>query len=225
MEENSNGHEHFDASWGEVIRTYYELMDDLLLYLTPAAQIVYQHLFRLSHVRQSPFAKGRYEELAVQCRISLRTLQRALKGLRQKKLVSTVWHSHGATTFTVRLLSQLSQRPAFLPRRKRGEFPSSLQTRPLRPPVYDAFSPEDRALFIDCKQCLGPARLNDVTEVAVEWLTARCEGNPEAFSDELLRDKIDEPIFNEVFGPERRKPYEGLFKHLYQGFEDELCQT
>jgi hypothetical protein len=91
---------------------------------------------------------------------------------------------------------------------------SPLLTKPLRPPVYDAFLPEDRALFIDCKQRLGPARLNEVTKAAVEWLTERCDGNPEAFSDELLRDKIDEFIFNEVFRPERRRQYEHLFFHL-----------
>ncbi len=85
-----------------------------------------------------------------------------------------------------------------------------------RPPIYDAFSPEDRALFVECKQRLGPIRMNELTDTAVEWLTERARGNPELFTDEVLRDKIDELIFSEVFGPERRRPYEGLFMHLYQ---------
>jgi hypothetical protein len=31
------------------------------------------------------------------------------------------------------------------------------------------------------------------------------------FTDEVLRDEVDELVFYEVFGPERRKPYERLF--------------
>jgi hypothetical protein len=58
-------------------------------------------------------------------------------------------------------------------------------------------------------------RLNELTEQAVEWLTARTGGDPEAFSDDVLRDKVDALIFDEVFGPERRKPYEYLFSHLH----------
>ncbi len=58
-------------------------------------------------------------------------------------------------------------------------------------------------------------RLNELTETAVDWLTERCGGDLEAFSDALLRDKVDELVFYEVFGPERRKPYEQLFTHLH----------
>jgi hypothetical protein len=58
--------------------------------------------------------------------------------------------------------------------------------------------------------------LNELTEQAVEWLTERCDRDPEAFSDDLLRDKVDELIFDDVFGADRRKPYERLFVHLYQ---------
>jgi hypothetical protein len=85
----------------------------------------------------------------------------------------------------------------------------------LRPPIYDAFTPEDRALFIGCKQRLGPARLNELTEAAVEWLTNHFHGDPEAFSDVLLRDKVDELVFQELFGADRRRPYEPLFAHLW----------
>jgi len=56
--------------------------------------------------------------------------------------------------------------------------------------------------------------MNELTETAVEWLTERAGGDPEAFTDEVLRDKVDELIFYEVFGPERRRPYEHLFAHL-----------
>ena len=58
--------------------------------------------------------------------------------------------------------------------------------------------------------------MNELTEAAVEWLSERAGGDPNVFSDELLRDKVDELIFNDVFGADRRKPYERLFAHLYQ---------
>lgn len=212
MEENARPHGEFTGQWAEVVRAYCELMDEVMPYLSPAEQSVYQRLFRLSHVQRSPFTKCRYEDLAAQCCLSLSTVRRAIKGLRTKTLIKTVWESKSGTTFVVQLLSTLPHRPSFLPRRGRGSSPP-LQ-RLSRPPIYDTFTPEDRALFIDCKQRLGPTRLNELTEAAVEWLSERCGGDPEAFSDELLRDKIDELVFDEIFGPERRKPYEHLFAHI-----------
>jgi hypothetical protein len=212
VEENARHNGEFDGHWAEVVRAYCELMDDVIPHLPPAEQSLYQRLFRLSHVQQSPFTKCRYEDLAAQCGVSVSTVRRAVKGLRTKTLIKTVWESKNGTTFIVQLLSTLSHRPSFLPRRGREASPP-LQ-RSSRPPIYDAFTPEDRALFIDCKQRLGPVRLNELTEAAVEWLTEYCGGDPEAFSDELLRDKIDELVFDEIFGPERRKPYEHLFARL-----------
>lgn len=141
-------------------------------------------------------------------------MRRAVKGLRTKHLLKTVWESKSGTTFVVQLLSTLPHRPGFLPRRRRDLSPPLQQLS--RPPIYDAFTAEDRALFIDCKQRLGPARLNELTEVAVEWLADRANGDPDSGSDELLRDKVDELVFNEAFGPERRKPYEHLFSHLHR---------
>jgi hypothetical protein len=214
VEENSHSNKEFDGHWAAVVRTYCELMDEVMPYLPPAEQSLYHRLFRRSHVRQSAFTKCRYTDLAVQCGLSVSTVRRAVKGLRTKQLIKTVWESKSGTTFVVQLLSTLPHRPAFLPRRRR-EVPPSL-SRASRPPVYDAFSPDDRALFVDCKQRLGPVRMNELIKMAVEWLTERAGGDPEAFSDEVLRDKVDELIFYEVFGPERRSPYEGLFMHLYQ---------
>jgi len=86
----------------------------------------------------------------------------------------------------------------------------------MRPPVYDAFSHEDRELFLACKRSLSPGYLNELTDQAVEWLTERANGDPEAFADDLLRDKVDELIFREVFGVERGRRYERLFTHLYR---------
>jgi len=214
VEENGCSNGEFGGHWATVVRAYCELMDAVIPHLPPAEQSLYHRLFRLSHVQQSPCTKCRYEELAAQCGLSLSTVRRAVKGLRTKTLIKTVWESKNGTTFVVQLLSTLSHRPSFLPRRGRAASPSLALLS--RPPIYDAFSPEDRALFVECKQRLGPIRMNELTDTAVEWLTERARGNPELFTDEVLRDKIDELIFSEVFGPERRRPYEGLFMHLYQ---------
>ena len=214
MEENGRSITQFRGHWADVVRAYCEVMDEVIPYLPPAEQSVYQRLFRLSHVQESPFAKCRYEDLAVQCGVSVSTVRRAVKGLRTKTLLKTVWESKTGTTFVVQLLSTLPRRPSFLPRLRRGVSPTLQQ--PSRPPIYDAFTPEDRALFIDCKQRLGPGRLNELTEAAVEWLTNRSHGDPEAFSDDLLRDKVDELVFLELFGADRRQPYEPLFAHLWE---------
>jgi hypothetical protein len=212
VEENGRPNGEFGGHWAEVVRAYCELMDEVVPHLPPAEQSVYQRLFRLSHVQQSPFTKCRYEDVAAQCGVSVSTVRRAVKGLRTKTLIKTVWESKSGTTFVVQLLSTLPHRPGFLPRRRQGASPPLRQ--PSRPPIYDAFTPEDRALFISCKQRLSPVRLNELTEQAVEWLTERCGGDPEAFADEALRDKVDELILEEVFGPERQKPYEHLFEHF-----------
>src|SRR5262245_2379760 len=216
MKDLVNGQSLLDTSVTEVVHALCTISDELLPHLKPAEQIVYLRLFRLSYMRQNPYTRCRYEDIATQCGLSLRTLQRALKGLRQKKLVSTVWQSHGATTFSVQNYAVLTYRPAFLPRRRRNPGFEPLTPPKTRPPVYDAFSREDRELFLACKRSLSPQHLNDLTEQAVEWLTARNDGDPEAFSDDLLRDKVDELVFQTLFGPERQKPYEALFQHLYE---------
>jgi hypothetical protein len=82
--------------------------------------------------------------------------------------------------------------------------------------VYDAFTPDDRELFLTCKRSLSPERLNTLTEDAVEWLRAQAHGDSTAFSDEALRNKVDELVFREVFGSERRESYESLFTHIQQ---------
>jgi len=216
MAENARPDGHGAAPWAEVVQAYCQLMDDVMPHLPHHEQIVYQRLFRLSHVQQSPFVRCRYEDLAPQCGVSLSTVRRAVKGLRAKHLVKTLWQSHSGTTFHVQLLSSLPHRPAFLPRRRHGELPSPVLPRPSRPPVYDAFSLEDRELFIACKRALSPARLNELTDEAVDWLTERAGEDPAAFDDERLRDKVDELIFREIFGVDRQERYQSLFDHLYQ---------
>jgi hypothetical protein len=204
---------------GEFVSTYERLMDEVMPSLPAAEQVVYHRLFRLSYGHRNPYAQCRYEDLALACGLSLRTLQRALKGLKHKQVVKTVWQSHGATTFTVRLPWELARTPSFLPRHARVGAPSPSRLTLATPPVYDAFTPDDRQLFVTCKRSLSPDRLNTVTEEAVEWLSTQAHGDPTAFSDERLRDKVDELVFYEVFGPERRERYEQFFRHLYRSPE------
>jgi hypothetical protein len=215
MEQNESATGQLDGTWREFVSKYQRLMDEVMPYLTVAEQVVYHRLFRLSHGRHSEYVQCRYEELALHCGLSLRTMQRALTGLKQKQVVKTVWQSHGATTFTVRLPWELARTPAFLPRHSRRGALSHSRLALATPPVYDAFTPEDRELFLTCKRSLSPDRLNTLTEEAVEWLSEQAHGDPNAFSDELLRDKVDELVFYEVFGTDRRSRYEALFRHLY----------
>lgn len=221
MEQNTSTEEQLAPSWSEFLRDYQRLMDDVMPYLPVAEQVLYHRLFHQSHGRRSPYVQCRYDELAKLCGLSVRTLQRAMKGLKHKQVVKTVWHSHGATTFTVRLPWELARKPAFLPRQERLLAPSPARFALATPPVYDTFTPADRALFLTCKRSLSPERLNAFTEEAVEWLSAQAHGDPTAFSDELLRDKVDELIFHEVFGPERQTAYSELFRHVYRGTETE----
>ena len=214
MEENARLSQGLLGQWADVVRAYCELMDEVIPHLPPAEQSLYHRLFRLSHAQRSGVCRCCYEDLARMCGLSLSTVRRSVKGLRTKQLIKTVWESKTGTTFMVQLLSTLPKRPAFLPRRVRETPPAP--PRLSQSPIYDAFSLEDRTLFISCKQRLGPVRLNELTEQAVGWLTERAGGDPEAFSDEVLRDKVDELIFDEVFGPERQKPYKGLFEHLHR---------
>jgi len=134
MEQNVRMYGELAGGWGEVVQAYCEFMDDAPPYLAPAEQIVYQRLFRPVTRASESLTKSRYEDLAAHCGLSLRTLQRALKGLRQKKLVKTVWQSHGTTTFHVQLLSTFPHRPAFLPRQRRGAAPSPPLFHTMRPP-------------------------------------------------------------------------------------------
>lgn len=215
MEQNESVDGQFSGAWGEFVSKYQRLLDEVMPCLTVAEQVVYHRLFRLSHGRRSEYVKCRYEELALYCGLSMRTMQRALKSLKQKQVVKTVWQSHGATTFTVRLPWELARKPTFLSHHSRLVALSPSRSALATPPVYDAFTTEDRELFLTCKRSLSPERLNALTEEAVEWLSERAHGDPTAFSDEVLRDKVDELVFQEVFGTDRRVRYEALFSHVY----------
>jgi hypothetical protein len=59
------------VNWRLVGRAYLELVDDVMPYLTPAEQLTYQRLFRLSHARGLDFVTCRYSDRAQQCGLSL----------------------------------------------------------------------------------------------------------------------------------------------------------
>ncbi len=50
--------------WAEVVRQYSEIMEEVMTYLSPAEQVVYHRLFRLSHARGLDFTTCRYLDLA-----------------------------------------------------------------------------------------------------------------------------------------------------------------
>src|SRR5215470_16107547 len=93
VEENGRANGDFGNHWTAVVRAYCELMNEVMPHLPLAEQCVYQRLFRLSHVQQSPFTKSRYEDVAAQCGVSVSTVRRAVKGLRTKHVLKSVWES------------------------------------------------------------------------------------------------------------------------------------
>src|SRR5262249_30560546 len=100
--------------------------------------------------------------------------QRALKGLKHKQVAKTVWQSHGATTFTVYLVSQRHHRPAFLPRkRSSGQFSPPLALK--KPLVFDSFRLEAQDLSLTRKRSLSPEQLNELPQAATEWRTEKAE--------------------------------------------------
>jgi hypothetical protein len=54
MEENDRPNREFGGHWAAVVRRHCELIKDAIPYLALAEQNVYQRLFPLSHVQQSP---------------------------------------------------------------------------------------------------------------------------------------------------------------------------
>jgi hypothetical protein len=179
-------------------RLYHEMMERVMPYLTPAEQSVYHRLFYLTHVQGVDHVSIRYEDLARACNISFSGIQRIVKTLKAKKLLKTTWQQKSTTTFVV-LITPLSPRPS--------------RRAPHKPSVYDSFSPDDRELFLTCKRAMNPRRLTEIEKEAADWLADRYE----EYSEDFLRDKIDEFIMGETFGPARTRKYEPLFMHLYRG--------
>ena len=145
------------------------------------------------------FCHARYLELCEGANVSVSTLKRALAGLRAKGLVTVQWNAKSSSLFTVATKS-------LAPRKVKAQIRAT-------PAVYNSFIEEDRELFLSCKQGLSPVRIGELTTQANEWLADRWED----YTDVDVRDKIDELVFREIFGPEKQEKYEDLFERLYQG--------
>jgi len=173
------------------------ICEAILPYLPIAEQVVYFRLCYVTHFQGSDRVSLRYEDLARTCNLSLSALQKALKGLRNKKLVTTTWNQKSPTLFLVHIVSLTPQKP-----------------KPTTPPraIYDRFSADDRMLFLTAKRSLSAYQLAALEKEAAEWLDTRFEDHDDTF----LRDKLDELILQRTFGPDRAKKYEALFLHLYQ---------
>ncbi len=173
------------------------IFEDILPHLPVAEQVVYLRLCYLTHLQGTDHVSLRYDELARRCNLSISALQKSLKGLRSKKLVTTTWHQKAPTLFQVHLVPLASKKPK-----------SSTNT----PAVYDRFSDDDRTLFLTAKRSVPPYQLEAFEKEAAAWLEDRFGD----YDDTFLRDKVDELILQRTFGPDRGKKYEAFFLHLYR---------
>jgi DNA-binding MarR family transcriptional regulator len=147
---------------------------DLLSQLSPAEQAVY---VRLTLMSENGKARGRYEDIAKLAHVSLSTFKRAVKSLSARGLVEVVWRQKTASVFILKNTPQART--------------------PKKPKLYDAFTPEDRALFLGAKKALPPAELKELQKEA----------------DEEGKD-VDVLIFGRVFGGERQRRYAHLLSEL-----------
>jgi hypothetical protein len=118
-----------------------DMIDQILLYLTPSEQVVYLRLWRLTHAEAKTRCAIRYEDLARLAHVSVSTLKRVLKKLAHRGLVQVEWQAKHASLFTVHV---------------RSLSPSPTIDLGLSPKLYDFFNEEDRSLFLSCKRSLSP---------------------------------------------------------------------
>jgi hypothetical protein len=121
------------------------ISSDLLSTLSPTEQAVYM---RLSLMSDNGKARGRYEDVAKLANVSLSTFKRAVKSLSARGLVEVIWRQKTASVFILKDKTQ--------PR------------TPQYPKLYDAFTPEDRALFLFAKKALPPAEMKGLQKEADE---------------------------------------------------------
>ena len=125
--------------------TSFTSQSDLLSQLSLAEQAVY---VRLSLMSENGKARGRYEDIAKMANVSLSTFKRVVKSLSARGLVEVVWRQKTASVFILKGTPQAQA--------------------PKKPKLYDAFTPEDRALFLFAKKALPPAELKELQKEADE---------------------------------------------------------
>ncbi|MBI3801197.1 MAG: hypothetical protein HY268_30025 [Deltaproteobacteria bacterium] len=133
---------------------------------------------RLSLMSENGKARGRYEDLAKLANVSLSTFKRVVKSLSARGLIEVEWRQKTASVF---ILKETTQPP-------RAQ---------KKPKLYDAFTPEDRELFLFAKKALPPAELKELQKEA----------------DEEGKD-VDVLVFGRVFGGERQRRYAHLLSEL-----------
>jgi len=154
--------------------TFFTGHSDTLSQLSPAEQAVY---VRLSLMSENGKARGRYADMAKLANVSLSTFKRVVKSLSARGLIEVEWRQKTASVFILKDTTQ--------PRAQK------------KPKLYDAFTPEDRELFLFAKKALPPAELKELQKEA----------------DEEGKD-VDVLVFARVFGGERQRRYAHLLSEL-----------
>jgi hypothetical protein len=135
--------------------------------------------------------------LAQQCGgCSQKTIQRAVRGLRQKGWVSVSGRTSrvAVTAFTLSIPDELH-----------------VEHGPDQRPALDSFSKENREAFFLMKNTLTAEVLAEIEDQARRWLIERSN-----YTTTTHRDKIDELIMRRTLGPVRAQECEKYFVYLYE---------
>ncbi len=147
-------------------------------------------------------AEERYGDLAKRCSpdaarpLSTKTIQRAIQGLRRKGWLTQPAPASRHTP-TIFILTVPEEHYAL--------------SGPDSPPAIESLSAENRELFLMMKKGIRAAEFAEFEEQARSWLIQRGKYNAC-----MHRDKVDESIARENFGPDRMAECEPAFAYLYE---------
>ena len=147
-------------------------------------------------------AVKRYRVLAKECsptrpnRLSSESMGRTIRSLRQKGWISVPNHPsrNVPTEFLITIPGEFKQ-----------------ETDNDQQPAYESFSKQDRDDFLLLKTGLGEKYISSKRDQAREYLSEQG-----SYSDAMLRDKTDELIMKDVFGPLRWPKCMPAFSYLYK---------
>ena len=149
-----------------------DIIEGILSHLPPAEQVVYLRLWARTHGAGKTTCRARFEDLAREANVSRNTGKGAILKLEKRGLIEITRAPKAPSLFTVH---------------------ATPITQPLdlgASRVLEILDAEDRSLFLEIKQSIGPARMLQYKE------QARSEGTD-----------LDEVILRTTFGPERTKKY------------------
>ena len=147
-------------------------------------------------------AQERYRDLANRCSpdatkpLSTKTIQLAIRGLRRKGWLTQPAHPSRHTP-TIFILTVPEEHYAL--------------SGPDTPPAIESLSAENRDLFLMLKKGMSAAQLAEYDDDARSWLIERGKYNATTH-----RDKVDESIARNSFGPHRMADIEPVFAYLYE---------